>query len=122
MRDLILLTGGVGDIGSHTAVELIQAGFEVVIVDNLYNSSRDVLNGIHKITGTMPHFEEFDLCDSERVDQLFTNYNHIRAVIHFAAYKSVGESVQKPLEYYENNLFSLINLLKTMQMHKVHLL
>jgi UDP-glucose 4-epimerase len=122
MRELILVTGGTGYIGSHTVVELIQAGFEVVIVDNLYNSSRDVLEGIYKITGTMPLFEEFDLCESERVEQMFTNYKHIRAVIHFAAYKSVGESVQKPLEYYENNLISLINLLKAMQMHKIRLL
>ncbi len=122
MKDLILVTGGTGYIGSHTTVELIQAGFEVVIVDNLYNSSRDVLHGIREITGSIPHFEEFDLCDSDLVDQLFRDYDHIKAVIDFAAYKSVGESVLKPLEYYENNLNSLVNLLKAMQAHQVHLL
>ena len=119
MRELILVTGGTGYIGSHTAVELIQAGFEVVIVDNLFNSSRDVLEGIREITGCMPHFEEFDLCDGSRTDHLFRKYERIKAVIHFAAYKSVGESVQKPLEYYWNNLMSLVNLLKNMQLRQV---
>jgi len=119
MRELILVTGGTGYIGSHTAVELIQAGFEVVIVDNLYNSSRDVLKGISDITGFKPHFKEYDLCDPGLTDRLFKTYKDIKAVIHFAAYKSVGESVQKPLDYYENNLTSLINLLKSMQAYKV---
>jgi UDP-glucose 4-epimerase len=119
MKGLILVTGGTGYIGSHTAVELIQSGYEVIIVDNLFNSRRDVLEGIREITGHTPHFEEFDLCDKYLTDQLFSKYKHISAVIHFAAYKSVGESVQKPLEYYENNLMSLVNLLKSMQAHKV---
>lgn len=119
MRKLILVTGGTGYIGSHTVVELIQAGFEVVIADNLFNSSRNVLEGIREITGCMPHFEEFDLCDGNLTDYLFRKYERIKAVIHFAAYKSVGESVQKPLEYYRNNLISLVNLLKSMQVRQV---
>ena len=111
----ILVTGGTGYIGSHTAVELIESGFEVIIVDNLSNSSIEVLDGIQQITGIRPHFEEFDLCNREKVFQLFKNYNNIKAIIHFAAFKAVGESIEKPLEYYHNNLTSLINLMYAMK-------
>lgn len=108
----ILVTGGTGYIGSHTAVELQNAGYEVVIVDNLSNSSIDVLDGIEKITGIRPAFEQIDLVEKESVEQLFEKYPKIEAIIHFAASKAVGESVEKPLLYYRNNLVTLINLLE----------
>ena len=108
----ILVTGGTGYIGSHTAVELINEGFEVVIVDNLSNSSADSLDGVEKITGVRPTFEKFDLCDKDKVTDLFKRHSDIEAIIHFAASKAVGESVEKPLLYYRNNLNSLINLLE----------
>lgn len=108
----ILVTGGTGYIGSHTTVELQNAGFEVIIVDNLSNSSVDVLDGIEKITGIRPLFEQFDLVEKDKVEALFIKYPKIEAIIHFAASKAVGESVEKPLLYYRNNLVSLINLLE----------
>lgn len=108
----ILVTGGTGYIGSHTAVELQNAGFEVIIVDNLSNSSLDVLDGIEKITGIRPTFEQFDLVDLDKVDVFFSKYPKIEAIIHFAASKAVGESVEKPLLYYRNNVVSLINLME----------
>jgi len=108
----ILVTGGTGFIGSHTTVELQTAGYEVIIVDNLSNSGIEVLDGIEKITGIRPAFEQFDLTDLEKVDALFAKYPGIVAIIHFAASKAVGESVEKPLLYYRNNLVSLINLLE----------
>jgi UDP-glucose 4-epimerase len=108
----ILVTGGTGYIGSHTVVELQNAGYEVVIVDNLSNSGIDVLDGIEKITGVRPTFEQFDLIDREKVEAFFIKYPKIEAIIHFAASKAVGESVEKPLLYYRNNLVSLINLLE----------
>lgn len=111
----ILVTGGTGYIGSHTAVELIESGFEVIIVDNLSNSTIEALNGIEKITGVRPHFEEFDLCDREKVFHLFKKYSGIKAIIHFAALKAVGESVEKPLEYYDNNISSLLNIMYAMK-------
>jgi UDP-glucose 4-epimerase len=114
MRPLILVTGGTGYIGSHTSVELIQDGFEVVIVDNLSNSRLEVLDGIESITGVRPHFENFDLCDLNRLRQCCKKYSGLQAIIHFAALKSVGESVEKPLDYYHNNFESLINLLRIM--------
>jgi UDP-glucose 4-epimerase len=107
----VLVTGGTGYIGSHTAVELQNAGFEVIIVDNLSNSSVDVIDGIEKISGVRPTFEQFDLIEREKVDAFFNKYPKIEAIIHFAASKAVGESVEKPLLYYRNNLDSLINLL-----------
>jgi UDP-glucose 4-epimerase len=110
----ILVTGGTGYIGSHTAVELINEGFDVVIVDNLSNSSADVLEGIEKITKVRPAFEKFDLCDTDKTFDLFNKYPDIEAIIHFAASKAVGESVEKPLMYYRNNLTSLLNLLEVM--------
>jgi UDP-glucose 4-epimerase len=108
----ILVTGGTGYIGSHTAVELQNAGYEVIIVDNLSNSSIKVLDGIEKITGVRPVFEQFDLTEKDKVDDFFIKYPDVLAIIHFAASKAVGESVEKPLLYYRNNLVSLINLLE----------
>ncbi len=119
MKKKVLVTGGTGYIGSHTAVELINEGYDVVIIDNLYNSEEKVLDGIEKITGVRPVLEVFDLCDHERLVSFFSKNNDIAAVIHFAAYKAVGESVRKPLEYYRNNLVSLINILESMKKHKV---
>ena len=108
----ILVTGGTGYIGSHTAVELQNAGFEVIIADNLSNSSLEVLDGIETITGIRPAFELIDLIEADKVDALFVKYPKIKAIIHFAASKAVGESVEKPLLYYRNNLISMINLLE----------
>jgi UDP-glucose 4-epimerase len=115
MRGKIVVTGGTGYIGSHTAVELIEEGYEVSIIDNLYNSEADVIDRIEKITGIRPEFHNFDLCDKEKCELFFTKNKDIAAVIHFAAYKAVGESVNKPLEYYRNNLLSLINILGAMR-------
>ena len=108
----ILVTGGTGYIGSHTTVELQNAGLEVIIIDNLSNSSIKVLEGIEKISGIRPAFEQFDLIDEVKAEAFFTKYPNIEAIIHFAASKAVGESVEKPLLYYRNNLVSLINLLE----------
>jgi len=107
----ILVTGGTGYIGSHTTVELLNRGYEVYIIDNLSNSHEDVLNAIKKITGKTPLFHAFDLCDRNKVREFFSK-NRIDATIHFAAFKSVGESVDHPLDYYRNNLNSLINILE----------
>lgn len=115
----VLVTGGTGYIGSHTAVELINEGFEVIIVDNLSNSKIEVLNGIEKITGVRPAFENIDCVDYVALDRMFEKYKGISAIIHFAASKAVGESVEKPLFYYRNNLVSLINLLQLMPVHNV---
>lgn len=115
----VLVTGGTGYIGSHTVVELINEGFEVIIVDNLSNSNVDVLDGIEKITGVRPAFENIDCVDYVAMDKMFDKYGDIESIIHFAASKAVGESVEKPLLYYRNNLVSLINLLQLMPIHKV---
>jgi UDP-glucose 4-epimerase len=119
MKKKILVTGGTGYIGSHTSVELIEEGFDVIIIDNLYNSEATVIESIHKITGVKPVLEVFDVSDKEKLDSFFKKYKDISAVIHFAAYKAVGESVNKPLEYYRNNLLSLVNLLDAMKRFKV---
>ncbi len=111
----ILVTGGTGYIGSHTVVELQQKGFDVIIVDNLSNSNINVLSSIEKITGIKPEFEEFDLIDRDKTADFFKRHNDILGIIHFAAYKAVGESVEKPLMYYRNNLFSLVNILQGMK-------
>ncbi len=113
----ILVTGGLGFIGSHTVVELQQQNFEVLIVDNLSNSSIDVLDRITKITSKKPLFEQIDLRDKKSVEDLFQKYSDISGIIHFAASKAVGESVENPLLYYENNINSLVYLLQQMQ-HK----
>ena len=115
----ILVTGGTGYIGSHTVVELQKVGFEVVVVDNLSNSNIEVLNGIEKITGIRPAFENIDCVDYLSMDKMFEKHINFDAVIHFAAFKAVGESVEKPLSYYRNNLVSLINILQLMPVHKV---
>ena len=110
----ILVTGGTGYIGSHTVVELQAKGIEVIIVDNLSNSTIDVLDNITKITGKKPLFEKFDLTDAEKTSAFFDLHKDINAVIHFAAFKAVGESVEFPLKYYRNNLVSLVNILQGM--------
>ena len=110
----ILVTGGTGYIGSHTTVELQQAGYEVVIIDNLSNSNIEVLDGIERITGIRPEFVKGDVTDIEALRKLFVKYPGIKGIINFAASKAVGESVQKPLLYYRNNLVSLLNLLTLM--------
>lgn len=108
----ILVTGGLGFIGSHTVVELQNKNFEVVIIDDLSNSSKDVLDGIFAITGKMPIFEELDIKNEAHLNSFFQTHNDIAGVIHFAASKAVGESVEKPLLYYENNLNTLVYMLK----------
>ena len=114
----ILVTGGLGFIGSHTVVELQQAGYEVAIIDNLYNSKIEVLDSITSITGIKPSYFNFDLRDKIAVEDFF-NHNLIEGVIHFAASKAVGESVKNPLLYYENNISTLVYLLKEMKKHKL---
>lgn len=110
----ILVTGGLGFIGSHTVVELQNEGFEVIAIDNLSNSSIDVLDGIEKITGKKPLFENIDLREKPAVQNFFRKHNDVVGVIHFAASKAVGESVENPLLYYENNINSLIYILQEM--------
>ncbi len=111
MKETILVTGGLGYIGSHAAVLLLENGYNVIIVDNLSNSRKEILSGIEKITGKKPVVYISDLKDSPATSKIFEE-NKIDAVMHFAAYKAVGESVETPLKYYENNIFSLINTLK----------
>ena len=114
----ILVTGGLGFIGSHTTVALQQAGHEVIIIDNLSNASIEVKDRIAKITGKAPIFEQIDLREKDKVQDFFLRYPNIDGVIHFAASKAVGESVEKPLLYYENNIASLIYLLQELQKRK----
>lgn len=111
----ILVTGGTGYIGSHTAVELIQKGYEVLIIDDLSNSEASVIDGIESITGVRPAFENFDIKDETALKACFQKHNNVEAIIHFAAYKAVGESVERPGMYYRNNLVTLMNLLDAMQ-------
>jgi UDP-glucose 4-epimerase len=111
----ILVTGGLGFIGSHTVVELQKEGFDVVAIDNLSNSSMEVLNGIERITGKKPIFENIDLRDKTEVQNFFAKHVDISGVIHFAASKAVGESVENPLLYYENNINSLVYILQELQ-------
>ena len=115
----ILVTGGLGFIGSHTCVELLNEDYEVVIIDNLSNSSIDVLEKIEEITSKKPKFYEIDACDKEKVSVVFKE-NKIDAVIHFAGYKAVGESVSEPLKYYRNNLDSTLTLLEVMKEENCH--
>ncbi len=107
----ILVTGGTGFIGSHTAVELFNAGYEVILLDNFSNSSRKILSQLEAITGKAPEFVELDLCDEAKLNAFVEQHPDITGVIHFAAFKAVGESVQQPLKYYKNNFYSLINLI-----------
>lgn len=114
MKERILVTGGTGYIGSHTTVELIQAGYEVVIIDNLSNSNVEVLDGIEAIAGVRPGFVKGDCTDIRTLQKLFADYPGIKGIINFAASKAVGESVEKPVMYYRNNLNTLMNLLDLM--------
>lgn len=115
----ILVTGGLGFIGSHTVVELLNNNYDVIIIDNLSNASSDVIQGIQNITGKTPQLKVLDLIDQSSVYDFFTTNKNITGIIHFAAFKAVGESVQFPLKYYENNLYSLINILKVI--HQLNL-
>jgi UDP-glucose 4-epimerase len=119
MKKKILVTGGTGYIGSHTSVELIEEGFEPIIIDNLYNSEAGIVDRIEKITGYKPHLEVLDLCEYDKLDSFIEKHQDIGAVIHFAAYKAVGESVNKPLDYYRNNLLSLVNVLTVMKRYRI---
>lgn len=113
----VLVTGGSGFIGSHVVVELLEKNANVIIVDNLVNSSEKVLERIHTITGKKPTFRKVDLCDLDAIDAVFKEFKNVDMVIHFAALKAVGESTLKPLQYYRNNLMSTINLLQVMAEH-----
>lgn len=119
MKHKILVTGGVGYIGSHTTVELIEQGFEVIIIDNLSNSEASMIDRIEKITGVRPKLYVFDLLDKEKIEQCISEHTDIKGVIHFAAAKAVGESVEKPLFYYKNNVVTLIHLLETLTKHNI---
>lgn len=119
MKQQVLVTGGTGYIGSHTVVELQAVGFDVVIIDDLSNSSSGVIDNIEKISGIRPAFEEFNLLHFDLLEEFFEKYSRIDAIIHFAAFKAVGESVEKPLSYYRNNLMSLMNILESMSKYKV---
>jgi UDP-glucose 4-epimerase len=115
----ILVTGGTGYIGSHTVVELINAGFHVVIGDNLSNSNMDVLKGIETITGINPEFHKIDFSKSEETNRFFSEIKDLSAIIHFAAHKAVGESVENPLKYYDNNINATLNILKGMVVYGI---
>jgi UDP-glucose 4-epimerase len=115
----VLVTGGTGYIGSHTAVELINDGFDVIIIDNLSNSDISVLDGIERITGYRPEFYQIDLKDKEKISRFFEENQSFDSIIHFAAYKAVGESTEKPLKYYRNNLLSTLHLLEQMEENNV---
>lgn len=119
MKRKIIVTGGTGYIGSHTAVELILDGYDVILIDNLYNSEAYVADRIGQITGIAPQLEVFDLCDTVKLNGFLEINKDIHGIIHFAAYKAVGESVSKPLEYYRNNLVSLMNLLEGMKQFSI---
>jgi len=119
MKKKILVTGGTGYIGSHTVVELINAGYYPVIIDNLSNSDKKVLTQIEQITGVAPEFYEIDLCDKIRLNAFMEHQQDIAGVIHFAAFKAVGESVAQPLKYYDNNFSSLINVLRCFEERQV---
>ena len=119
MKGKILVTGGTGYIGSHTVVELQNAGYSVVVIDNLSNSTADSIDGIEKITGIRPIFEKLDCNDVDGLNKFFAVHSDIKGIIHFAASKAVGESVEKPLLYYRNNINSLINLLELMPANNV---
>ncbi len=120
MKGKILVTGGTGYIGSHTVVELQNVGFEVVIIDDLSNSTAGVVDQIAQITGIRPEFHPFNLQNLDLLDAFFEQTKGIGAVIHFAAFKAVGESVKKPLSYYRNNILSLVNLFECMDKHRVN--
>lgn len=115
----ILVSGGAGYVGSHACVELIEAGYDVIVADNLVNASREAVRRVEQITGKAIPFVQADLCDPAAVEEIFEQFPSIDAVMHFAALKAVGESVRKPLEYYANNLGSMLVLLEGMRTHGV---
>lgn len=115
----ILVTGGTGYIGSHTVVELQNKGYEVVIVDALFNSRIQAVDAIEKVSGIRPEFESFDLADQSLTEDFFSRHKDIKGIIHFAAHKAVGESVDQPIKYYRNNLDSLMNILECMSKYNV---
>ncbi|MDO5760937.1 MAG: SDR family NAD(P)-dependent oxidoreductase, partial [Bacteroidota bacterium] len=115
----ILITGGTGYIGSHTKVELQNAGFDVVIADNLSNSKAEVIDNIEKITGKRPDFVRADLSNSRECRLVFDTFTDILSIVNFAAYKAVGESVEKPVSYYKNNLGIFLNLMKEMKKREI---
>lgn len=119
MKEKILITGGTGYIGSHTAVELINQDYEVVIIDNLSNSEKFIVDRIEQITGIRPSFYELDLLEEDKLDAFFKENQDIKGVIHFAAGKAVGESVEQPLYYYKNNLMSMVNILAAMKKYDI---
>jgi len=120
MATKVLVTGGTGYIGSHTVVALIEEGFETIVIDDLSNSSAEVIDNIEKITRVRPHFEQLDISDADKTNAFFKKHSGINAIIHFAAYKAVGESVKEPLKYYHNNLVSLINLLNCQLQYSIN--
>jgi len=115
----ILVTGGTGYIGSHTCVELIEQGYEVLIIDNLSNSESFIIDRIEEISGVRPKFYQFDLLEADKVDTFFDENKDLKGIIHFAASKAVGESVKEPLKYYQNNLMGMVNLLEGMKLYGV---
>ena len=119
MNKTVLVSGGTGFIGSHTAVELINAGYKVIVIDNLSNSEKNIVDGIERITGTKVIFEQIDTCDIKALRGVFDRYD-FDSVIHFAAFKAVGESVSEPLKYYRNNLISFMNILELMKEYTRH--
>ena len=121
MKKTVLVSGGAGFIGSHVTVELSQAGYDVVIADNMSNCDETNYNGVCSILGKKLPFEKIDFCDAEATKALFAKY-HIDALIHFAAFKAVGESVAEPLMYYKNNLESFLNVLEAAREHGSHVL
>ena len=112
MKHKIIVTGGCGFIGSHTVIELIESNFDVIVLDDLSNSTEKTITRIHKITGVTPNFVKVDLKDAEATFKVFETHKDTVGVIHFAAHKAVGESVQQPLVYYKNNFYSLLNTLE----------
>lgn len=116
----IIITGGTGYIGSHTVVEFIKSGYEVIVVDNLSNSNIEVIDGIQKICGIKPIFYNIDVADFQELSKVFDEHADIKGVVHFAAYKAVGESVKEPLKYYHNNLAGLLSLLKLCRQHSIN--
>tara|TARA_B110000902_G_C14282981_1_gene577672 strand:+ start:511 stop:1542 length:1032 start_codon:yes stop_codon:yes gene_type:complete len=120
MKDKIIVTGGCGYIGSHTVITLIHHNYQVVIIDDLSNSSSQILDRIERISGVRPHFEQVDLKSFEATQAVFKTHKDAKAVIHFAAHKAVAESIQNPLMYYQNNLFSLLNVLKAQQENSIN--
>jgi UDP-galactose 4-epimerase (EC 5.1.3.2) len=116
----IIVTGGCGYIGSHTVVELLEHGYKVVVIDDLSNASKAILQRIKTITGKMPIFEQVDLKDANATAAVFKTHKDAKAVINFAAYKAVGESVEKPLMYYKNNLYVLLNVLSAQKEYGIN--